>query len=63
MKVPFKPFIKLLPSQQVKTHDEYERGYDKGVSVTIALALHLIDMNVTMDALRNNLIRMRDANK
>lgn len=53
----------LLPSQRTKVHDEYERGYDKGVSVTIGLALHLIDMNVTMEALRNNLIRMRDANK
>lgn len=48
-----------LPSQQPKAKDEFERGYDKGVSVTCAVIIDLIDSDFTMDAIRGKLILMK----
>lgn len=60
MKLPFTP-SSTLPSQQPKTKDDFERGFDKGATTVIKLVLDQIDSKVSIEALRHNITRMRDA--
>lgn len=49
-----------LPSQQPVRDDPFERGYDKGVKITAAVTLDLIDSGLQLHELRIKLKRIYD---
>lgn len=52
-----------LPSQQPKTKDEFERGYDKGMDVIAATIIDLIDSGDNAPMIRSKMVQLRADNK
>jgi hypothetical protein len=52
-----------LPSQQPKTKDDYERGYDKGVMLTADAVINLIDGKAAMHEIRRAMVEAKNASK